>query len=73
MVLAPRCLYKRSTALMPFPLAPLFATLQTLIRTDRLARRVHASIFGLTSPVPALPRRRTCLAQARSNPLVRTL
>ncbi|POA17429.1 hypothetical protein C1886_22040 [Pseudomonas sp. FW300-N1A1] len=59
MVLAPRCLHKRSTALVPFPLAPVFATLQTLIRTDRLERRVQASIFGLTSPVPALQTPRT--------------
>lgn len=55
MVLAPRCLYKRSTALLPFPLALLFATLQTLIGTDMLVRRVSASIFGITSPDPALP------------------
>ena len=55
MVLAPRCLYKRSTALLPFPLALLFATLQTLIGTDKLVRRVPASIFGITSPDPALP------------------
>ncbi|PWE42304.1 hypothetical protein C9I50_10750 [Pseudomonas prosekii] len=55
MVLAPRCLYKRSTALLPFPLALLFATLQTLIGTDKLVRRVPAFIFGITSPDPALP------------------
>lgn len=55
MVLAPRCLYKRSTALLPFPLALLFATLQTLIGTDKLVRRVSASFFGITSPDPALP------------------
>ncbi|PAM81127.1 hypothetical protein CES87_27135 [Pseudomonas sp. ERMR1:02] len=55
MVLAPRCLHKRSTALPPFPLAPLFATLQTLIGTDKLLYRVSASIFGITSPIPALP------------------
>ncbi|QHD00069.1 hypothetical protein PspS04_06630 [Pseudomonas sp. S04] len=61
MVLAPRCLHKRSTALMPFPLAPLFATLQTLISTDRLMCRVQASIFGSTSPAPALPSTRTHL------------
>ncbi|MVV49532.1 hypothetical protein EJA72_14990 [Pseudomonas sp. PB120] len=55
MVLAPRCLYKRSTALLPFPLAPLFATLQTLIGTDKLVHPVPASFFGITSPDPALP------------------
>src|SRR5689334_20642811 len=55
MVLAPRCLHKRSTVLPPFPLAPVFATLQTLIGTDKLVRRVSASIFGITSPDPALP------------------
>ncbi|THF36514.1 hypothetical protein E5170_03450 [Pseudomonas atacamensis] len=57
MVLAPRCLHKRSTAPPPFPLAPLFATLQTLIGTDQLVRRVSASPFGLPGPVPASHRR----------------
>ncbi|TEA60230.1 hypothetical protein EIY71_18415 [Pseudomonas sp. CH235] len=51
MVLAPRCLHKRSTV-PPFPLAPLFATLQTLIGTDQLVRRVPVSRFGLPGPVP---------------------
>ncbi|PCR96867.1 hypothetical protein C1X59_25300 [Pseudomonas sp. FW215-R2] len=54
MVLAPRCLHKRSTA-PPFPLAPLFATLQTLIGTDQLVRRVPAPRFGLPGPVPVSP------------------
>ncbi|PYC00115.1 hypothetical protein DMX04_15385 [Pseudomonas koreensis] len=59
MVLAPRCLHKRSTAPPPFPLAPLFATLQTLIGTDQLVRRVSASPFGSQAPflrrIDALP------------------
>ncbi|QFG28557.1 hypothetical protein F6476_04785 [Pseudomonas umsongensis] len=55
MVLAPRCLHKRSTALPPFPLALLFATLQTLIDTAKLVFRVRASIFDISSPDPALP------------------
>ncbi|QHC94493.1 hypothetical protein PspR84_07505 [Pseudomonas sp. R84] len=64
MVLAPRCLHKRSTALPPFPLAPLFATLQTLIGTDQLVRRVPAFLFGLPDPVPASHRRAPTISGA---------
>ncbi|PYC18836.1 hypothetical protein DMX02_18435 [Pseudomonas jessenii] len=63
MVLAPRCLHKRSTALPPFPLALLFATLQTLIGTDQLVRRVPASLFGLPDPVPASHRRAPAIVE----------
>ncbi|TKJ83559.1 hypothetical protein PkoCFBP13504_14505 [Pseudomonas koreensis] len=63
MVLAPRCLHKRSTALPPFPLASLFATLQTLIGTDQLVRRVPASLYGLPDPVPASHRRAPAIVE----------
>ncbi|KAE9649387.1 hypothetical protein EJA71_02535 [Pseudomonas sp. PB106] len=63
MVLAPRCLHKRSTAPPPFPLAALFATLQTLIGTDQLVRRVPASLFGLPDPVPASHRRAPAIVE----------
>ncbi|QAX83876.1 hypothetical protein C2E19_08415 [Pseudomonas sp. DTU12.3] len=63
MVLAPRCLHKRSTALPPFPLAPLFATLQTLIGIDQLVRRVPASLYGLPDPVPASHRRAPAIVE----------
>ncbi|AZZ74903.1 hypothetical protein CCX46_07010 [Pseudomonas sp. RU47] len=63
MVLAPRCLHKRSTALLPFPLALLFATLQTLIGTDQLVRRVSAFLYGLPDPVPASHRRAPAIVE----------